>query len=87
MNRGRKGNGIPMRIIDRHILRQYVKVLFICFFSLTGLYIVIDAFGHLDEMQMLAEREGDWFAFLSEYYGARSLAFFDRTRAIPIRAV
>lgn len=71
-----------MRIIDRYILRQYVKVLVICFFSLTGLYIVVDAFGHLDELQMVAEREGNWAALLCEYYGARSLAFFDRTSAL-----
>jgi len=71
-----------MRIIDGHILRQYVKVLVICFFSLTGLYIVVDAFGHLDELQMMAEREGNWAALLCEYYGARSLAFFDRTSAL-----
>ncbi len=71
-----------MRIIDLHILRQYVKVLVICFLSLTGLYVVVDAFGHLDELQMVAKKEGNWFAFLSEYYGARSLAFFDRTSAL-----
>lgn len=71
-----------MRIIDRHILRQYVKVLVICFLSLTGLYIVVDAFGHLDEIQMVAKKEGGWFAFICEYYGARSLAFFDRTSAL-----
>lgn len=71
-----------MRIIDVHILRQYVKVLVICFLSLTGLYVVVDAFGHLDELQMVAKKEGNWFGFLSEYYGARSLAFFDRTSAL-----
>lgn len=71
-----------MRIIDRHILRQYVKVLVICFLSLTGLYVVVDAFGHLDELLMVAEKEGSLAAFLCEYYGARSLAFFDRTSAL-----
>ena len=35
-------------IIDRYMLRQFVQVLVICFLSLIGLYIVIDAFGHLD---------------------------------------
>ena len=33
-----------MRIIDRYLLAQFLKVFVICFFSLTGLYIVIDGF-------------------------------------------
>jgi len=71
-----------MRTIDRYILRQYVKVLVVCFFSLTGLYVVIDLFGHLDELRMVAEKQGSMPALLLEYYGARSLAFFDRTSAL-----
>ena len=35
-------------IIDRYMLRQFVQVLIICLMSLIGLYIVIDAFSHLD---------------------------------------
>ena len=33
------------KIIDRYLLRQFVQVLVICFLSMIGLYIVIDAFG------------------------------------------
>ena len=33
-----------MAIIDRYLLRQFVKTFVICYVSLTGLYIVFDAF-------------------------------------------
>ena len=71
-----------MLTIDRYIVRLYIKVLVVCFFSLTGLFIVIDAFGHLDELLAVAEKQGSLPALLCEYYGARSLAFFDRTSAL-----
>ena len=38
---------LPLSIIDRYMLRQFVQNLVICFLSLTGLYVVIDAFGAL----------------------------------------
>jgi lipopolysaccharide export system permease protein len=71
-----------MLTIDRYILRLYIKVLVVCFFSLTGLFIVIDLFGHLDELLAVADQQGSLRALLCEYYGARSLAFFDRTSAL-----
>jgi len=71
-----------MLTIDRYILRLYVKVLVVCFFSLTGLFIVIDFFGHLDELLAVGKQQGSVLALLCEYYGARSLAFFDRTSAL-----
>ena len=36
-----------MTVMDRYILRHFLQVFVICFCSLTGLYIVIDAFGNL----------------------------------------
>ena len=57
-------------------------MLVICFFSLTGLYIVIDAFTHLDELLDIADQQGSLPGLLSDYYGARVLAFFDRTSAL-----
>lgn len=71
-----------MRIIDRYVLRMYLRVLLICFLSLVGLYIVIDAFTHLDELLELAAQRGSLLAVLCEYYGARVLTFFDRTSAL-----
>ncbi len=71
-----------MGTIDRYVLRLYVKVLVICFLSLTGLFIIIDAFNNLDELLALGEKQGSLVAVLGEYYGARALAFFDRTSAL-----
>ncbi len=71
-----------MRIMDRYVLRMYLRVLIICFLSLTGLYIVIDAFTHLDDLLDMAAKQGGLLGVLFEYYGARVLTFFDRTSAL-----
>ena len=55
-------------IIDRYMLRQFVQVLVICFLSLIGLYIVIDAFGHLDHFVDYAEKHGNLLGILVGYY-------------------
>lgn len=68
-----------MQIIDRYVLRLFLRVLVICFLSLTGLYIVIDFFTHLDDLLDIAARQGSLAGLLVDYYGARVLAFFDRT--------
>lgn len=69
-----------MRIFDRYLVGLYVKVLLIWFFSLAGLYVVIDAMGNLDEFASYGKRtEGGIFLVLADYYSARMLWFFDRT--------
>lgn len=70
------------RIIDRYVLRQFIQTLLICFLSLAGLYIVIDAFGHLDRFVDYANQHGSLFAILGEYYGYRMLEFFDRMSGV-----
>lgn len=70
------------RIIDRYLLRQFVQIFVICFFSLYGLYVVIDAFGHLDHFVDHADAEQGLLSVIWEYYAYRSLAFFDRTSGI-----
>lgn len=71
-----------MRIIDAYLVRQYVQTFLVCFISLTGLYIVIDAFGHLDELLAQADHQGGVLAVVGPYYAYRSLLFFDRTSGI-----
>ena len=68
-----------MMILDRYLLRQFVQIFVICFLSLTGLYVVIDAFGHLDHFSAYAAEHGNLFATMVQYYGYQSLGFFDRT--------
>ena len=72
---------MPM-IIDRYMLRQFVQVLVICFLSLIGLYVVIDAFGHLDHFVDYAEKNGSLLATLAGFYAYRAIAFFDRTSGV-----
>jgi lipopolysaccharide export system permease protein len=69
-------------IIDRYMLRQFVQVLVICFLSLVGLYIVVDAFGHLDHFVDYADEHGNLLGTLASYYGYRSLAFFDKMSGV-----
>jgi lipopolysaccharide export system permease protein len=64
-------------IIDRYMLRQFLQVLVICFLSLTGLYIVIDGFNHLDHFVDYAEDHGGLLTTMGQFYAYRSLAFFD----------
>ena len=45
-----------MKIIDRYLLRQFAHVFVICFVSLTGLYVMLDAFSHLDDFMRLPKR-------------------------------
>lgn len=71
-----------MRIIDRYLLRQFVQVFFICFCSLTGLYIVFDAFSNLDEFIRQGDKAGGLLTLMGEFYAYRALFFFDRTSGI-----
>lgn len=71
-----------MYIIDRYALRLFLKVALVCFISFTGLYIVIDAFGNLEEFLSYGSERGSLMFVLAEYYGARVLEFFDRTGSL-----
>ncbi len=63
--------------IDRYMLHQFLQVLVICFVSLAGLYIVIDAFNHLDHFVDYAGAHGGLLTTMGQFYAYRSLAFFD----------
>ncbi len=70
------------KIIDRYILRQFVQNFVICFVSLTGLYLVFDAFANLDEFLRYADKQGGLARVMGGYYFYRSIFFFDRTSGI-----
>ncbi len=44
-----------MRIIDRYLLRQFLHTFSICFLSLTGIFIVFDAFTNLEAFMHCAK--------------------------------
>lgn len=71
-----------MFILPRYLLRQFLQIFVICFISLIGLYIVIDAFGHLDSFSSYAEKEGNLLGVIARYYAYHSLAFFDGTSGL-----
>ena len=71
-----------MTCMDRYLLRSFLKSLLVCFLSLAGLYVVVDLFTNLDEFISLGQRDGSLWPVLSQYYGARVLAFFERTSGI-----
>jgi lipopolysaccharide export system permease protein len=68
-----------MFILDRYLLRQFLQNFLICFCSLTGLYVVIDAFAKLDSFMRLP---GSLWVNMGTYYAYRVIGFFDQTSAI-----
>ncbi len=71
-----------MFTIDRYLLGSFFKVLTVCFVSFTGLYVLIDVFGNLDEFIRYGAAEGGLLKVLAEYYSPRVLSFFDRTSGL-----
>lgn len=72
-----------LRIVDRYLLMQFVQIFLICYVSLTGLFVVIDAFGHLDHFMTYArDHEQSLVAVLGEYYSYRAIAVFDQTSGV-----
>ena len=73
-----------MTIIDRYLLRQYVQTLVICYVSLTGLYVVFDAFTNIEEFLRAAPDGGGLFRLMGSYYGYRAVFLFDRLAGILV---
>jgi lipopolysaccharide export system permease protein len=68
-----------MTIIDRYLLRQFVQTFLICLVSLTGIFIVFDAFTNLDAFLNYGEKQGNVMAAMGKYYACHSVWFFNRT--------
>ena len=67
-------------IIDRYMLRQFIQTFVICFISLTGLYVVFDAFTNLEKFIECAENNHvGLFSLVASYYSYQTLFFFDLT--------
>ena len=71
-----------MRILDRYLLTQFVQVFLICFLSFVGLFVVIDAFQHLDRFIDFADDHGSLLGVMGEYYAYRALDIFDRMSGV-----
>ena len=72
-----------MRIIDRYLLGQFLQTFVICFLSLTGIYVVFDAFTNLDAFLRCAKGM-QLLQLIGAYYGYQSIFFFDRTSSLLV---
>lgn len=68
-----------MSVVDRYLIALFLKILLVCFVSLSGLFVVIHLFTNLDEFQGLADKTGGTARLMVEFYGPRLLDLFDRT--------
>ena len=81
-----KRNGFrsyQMNIIDRYLLRQFLQNFVVCFVSLTGVYVVFDAFTNLEAFMRFAKGMA-LLKVMAAYYGYQSLAFFDRISSLLV---
>ncbi len=67
-----------MRILDRERYWAFFKAYVICFVSLVGLYIVIDAFTNLDEFLKVCDNTLELFQHMGRFYLIRISFFYDR---------
>ncbi len=67
-----------MSILDRQRCWDFIKAYLICFTTLVGLYIVIDAFTNLDEFTEIATTPIALFKVMGRFYLMHTIAFFDR---------
>ncbi len=73
-----------MGIIDRYLLRQFLKAFVICYVSLAGLYVVFDAFTNLEGFLHYAEKQGGLLKVMGPFYFYRSVWIFDRTAGLLV---
>jgi lipopolysaccharide export system permease protein len=66
-----------VRILDRQRYWSFLKAYVICYVSLVGLYIVIDAFSNFDEFTKRAEG-AEVFRVMARFYLVRQSSFFDQ---------
>jgi len=71
-----------MQTYDRYLIRLFVRVLVICFISITGLYVVIDACSNADEFMDYGKQQNGLLPVLADYYSSRVPWFFDQISAL-----
>src|SRR5262245_31808789 len=65
-------------LLDRLLVRSYVKAYLICFVSLIGLYVVVDLFTHVDDFMQKRTDFWDVAQNIATFYGYRIIQIFDR---------
>ncbi|MEY4567073.1 MAG: hypothetical protein RLY14_2043 [Planctomycetota bacterium] len=67
-----------MTMIDRYILRLFLRVLLLSFSSLAGLLVIINLFANLDDFIDYGKKQGSMGAILFLYYAPFLLSLFER---------
>ena len=67
-----------MYLLDRLLIRAYLKAYFVCLLSLLSLYVVIDLFTNVDDFTNRSRGLGSILAHIGSYYGYRISQIFDR---------
>ncbi len=73
-----------MCIIDRYLLRQFLKTFLICFLSLMGLYVIIDCSTNIEGFLRCGEKMGGVLKFAAQYYSYKTFAIFDLINGILV---
>jgi lipopolysaccharide export system permease protein len=71
-----------VRILDKQRYWSFVKAYLICYVSLVGLYIVIDAFSNIDEFYKRADDTLELFKIMGRYYLVHQSQFFDQLSGV-----
>ena len=66
-----------MRILDHQRYWSFFKAYVICYVSLVGLFIVIDAFSNLDEFTKRADGVVEMSQVMGRFYLIHQSLFFD----------
>src|SRR5262245_18837884 len=69
---------LRVRLIDREMIRSYVKAYVVCLTSLLTLYVVVDLFMNLDDFAQNGRELLQVVHKIVTYYGYRSVQIFDR---------
>ena len=73
-----------MARMDRYLLCQFLGVFGVFFCSFLGLFVVADSVNNVTEISQYAKTHGGLLKVVGEYYGYRSLAFFDQINALLV---
>lgn len=65
-----------MTILDRYLLKLFVRIFAVCFLSFSGLFIVIHVFSNLDDF---AGAQDGWLTLFQRFYVPRLFDIFDKT--------
>jgi lipopolysaccharide export system permease protein len=67
-----------LKLLDRQLIRSYLKAYFICFISLLSLYIVIDLFTNIEDFTSKHRSLGNVARHIFLYYSYKSSYIFDK---------